>query len=188
VVSTSTTQFPVLTYHNSDSLAQSLPGNITTVQLLKWNPNIMGLCDGVTAGQYICKRHVFLATRYCADYFEVHLVSTEHMSWHRHHLVPMPTQEIRIEEGQLDHLPHLCARPQLVILSQHQAQLRVALQLLAISTQSLRVVLGVSTLPLKTVSLHYSCTNGIRFWVQMEKTVTKHSGIKSTTVLASQDQ
>lgn len=38
----------------SDSLASSLPGNITTVQFLTWNKNIMGLCDSVTAGQYVC--------------------------------------------------------------------------------------------------------------------------------------
>jgi hypothetical protein len=39
---------------NSDSLAASLPGNITTTQFLNWNRNIIGLCDSVTAGQYIC--------------------------------------------------------------------------------------------------------------------------------------
>ncbi|TEY30753.1 hypothetical protein BOTCAL_0847g00020 [Botryotinia calthae] len=37
-----------------DSFASSLPGNVTTVQLLNWNPNIQGLCDSLTAGQMVC--------------------------------------------------------------------------------------------------------------------------------------
>lgn len=39
-----------------DSLAQSVPGNATTVQFLNWNPNILGLCDSVTPGQFVCTR------------------------------------------------------------------------------------------------------------------------------------
>jgi len=39
---------------NSDSFASTLPGNVTTVQLLTWNPNIQGLCDSLTAGQMVC--------------------------------------------------------------------------------------------------------------------------------------
>jgi hypothetical protein len=39
-----------------DSLAQSVPGNATAVQFLNWNPNILGLCDSVTPGQYVCTR------------------------------------------------------------------------------------------------------------------------------------
>ncbi|PQE27499.1 hypothetical protein CJF31_00009116 [Rutstroemia sp. NJR-2017a BVV2] len=37
-----------------DLFASSLPGNVTTVQLLNWNPNIQGLCDSLTAGQMVC--------------------------------------------------------------------------------------------------------------------------------------
>jgi hypothetical protein len=37
-----------------DSIAASL--NITTVQFLSWNRNVIGLCDSLTAGQYICGR------------------------------------------------------------------------------------------------------------------------------------
>ncbi|KAH3941458.1 hypothetical protein HBI56_198660 [Parastagonospora nodorum] len=36
-----------------DTMANSL--NITTVQFQSWNPNIIGLCDGLQAGQYVCK-------------------------------------------------------------------------------------------------------------------------------------
>jgi hypothetical protein len=39
-----------------DALAQSVPGNATTVQFLNWNPNVLGLCDNLTAGQYVCTR------------------------------------------------------------------------------------------------------------------------------------
>jgi hypothetical protein len=39
-----------------DTVASSL--NITSVQLLSWNRNIMGLCDNLTAGQYVCGRCV----------------------------------------------------------------------------------------------------------------------------------
>lgn len=44
---------------DSESLAQDLStslANLTTTQLLYWNPNIMGLCDDLTAGQYVCAR------------------------------------------------------------------------------------------------------------------------------------
>ena len=44
-----------LTAH-SDSIAASIAGNITLTQFLSWNPNVMGLCDAVTDGQYICIR------------------------------------------------------------------------------------------------------------------------------------
>ncbi|MCJ1269693.1 hypothetical protein MMC22_009585 [Lobaria immixta] len=37
-----------------DTLASSIPGNHTTIQFLTWNPNIMGLCDNPTVGQYVC--------------------------------------------------------------------------------------------------------------------------------------
>ncbi|MCJ1307825.1 hypothetical protein MMC25_001473 [Agyrium rufum] len=42
-----------------DSIAASLSanssiGDITTTQLLSWNPNILGTCDNLTTGQYIC--------------------------------------------------------------------------------------------------------------------------------------
>ncbi|OCL06228.1 carbohydrate-binding module family 50 protein [Glonium stellatum] len=33
-----------------------LPGNITTIQFLNWNPNIIGLCDSLYPGQYVCTR------------------------------------------------------------------------------------------------------------------------------------
>ncbi|CZR67061.1 uncharacterized protein PAC_16960 [Phialocephala subalpina] len=56
---TSSTCFPsacklqqVPTGVTCDSLAASL--NATTVQLLTWNKNILGLCDSLFAGQYIC--------------------------------------------------------------------------------------------------------------------------------------
>ncbi|ORY11047.1 hypothetical protein BCR34DRAFT_614845 [Clohesyomyces aquaticus] len=39
-----------------DSLALSVPGNATTIQFMNWNPNILGLCDSLTPGQYICTR------------------------------------------------------------------------------------------------------------------------------------
>lgn len=39
-----------------DSISTSL--NVTTVQFLSWNRNIIGLCDSLTAGQYICARQV----------------------------------------------------------------------------------------------------------------------------------
>ncbi|KAI0431904.1 hypothetical protein F5Y09DRAFT_340145 [Xylaria sp. FL1042] len=35
-----------------DDLAATL--NVTTVQFLSWNPNIMGLCDSLTEGQFFC--------------------------------------------------------------------------------------------------------------------------------------
>lgn len=37
-----------------DTLASSFPGNVTTVQFQNWNPNILGLCDSPTVGQYVC--------------------------------------------------------------------------------------------------------------------------------------
>lgn len=37
-----------------DSIAAIL--SITTVQFLSWNRNVMGLCDSLTVGQYICGR------------------------------------------------------------------------------------------------------------------------------------
>ncbi|GIK01364.1 hypothetical protein Aspvir_005398 [Aspergillus viridinutans] len=37
-----------------ESLAQGAPGNITLTQFFKWNPNIIGLCDRPTVGQYVC--------------------------------------------------------------------------------------------------------------------------------------
>jgi hypothetical protein len=39
--------------HVSDSIAAGL--NVTTVQFQNWNPNIIGLCDAVQAGQHVCK-------------------------------------------------------------------------------------------------------------------------------------
>ncbi|KAF2036026.1 hypothetical protein EK21DRAFT_83752 [Setomelanomma holmii] len=36
-----------------DTMASSL--NVTTVQFQNWNPNIIGLCDALQAGQYVCK-------------------------------------------------------------------------------------------------------------------------------------
>ncbi|RKU41544.1 hypothetical protein DL546_001268 [Coniochaeta pulveracea] len=36
------------------SLAAAVGGNTTLTQFLKWNPYVMGLCDSLTAGQYIC--------------------------------------------------------------------------------------------------------------------------------------
>jgi hypothetical protein len=38
---------------NSDSMASSL--NVTTTQFQAWNPNIIGLCDALQVGQYVCK-------------------------------------------------------------------------------------------------------------------------------------
>lgn len=46
---------PAVTY----ALAAGLTGNnytVTTEQFLSWNPNIIGLCDAATVGQYICAR------------------------------------------------------------------------------------------------------------------------------------
>ncbi|KAF7536115.1 hypothetical protein G7054_g4838 [Neopestalotiopsis clavispora] len=40
------------TSQTCDVLAASL--KVTTVQFLSWNPNIIGLCDSLTTGQYIC--------------------------------------------------------------------------------------------------------------------------------------
>jgi hypothetical protein len=37
-----------------DTMAASL--NITSVQFLSWNRNVMGLCDSLTTGQYVCGR------------------------------------------------------------------------------------------------------------------------------------
>lgn len=51
--STKTKTKTILTV-GSDSLASSLPGNMTTVQFLTWNKNIIGLCDNPLAGQYVC--------------------------------------------------------------------------------------------------------------------------------------
>lgn len=41
-----------------DTLATGL--NITAIQFLSWNKNVMGLCDSLSAGQYICGRSVNL--------------------------------------------------------------------------------------------------------------------------------
>ncbi|KAI4233605.1 MAG: hypothetical protein LQ349_004318 [Xanthoria aureola] len=38
-----------------DSIAAGLTNNITYVQFLSWNPNIIGLCDLLQEGQYICE-------------------------------------------------------------------------------------------------------------------------------------
>jgi hypothetical protein len=38
---------------DSDTIASSL--NVTTVQFQTWNPNVIGLCDALQTGQYVCK-------------------------------------------------------------------------------------------------------------------------------------
>lgn len=40
------------------NMLSTAANNITTYQLLAWNPNIIGLCDSLQAGQYICVRYV----------------------------------------------------------------------------------------------------------------------------------
>ncbi|KAL8738008.1 MAG: hypothetical protein Q9181_001147 [Wetmoreana brouardii] len=38
-----------------DSISSGFSNNITNIQLLTWNPNIIGLCDLLQEGQYICQ-------------------------------------------------------------------------------------------------------------------------------------
>ena len=42
--------------------ANSTIGTITTTQLLSWNPNIIGTCDALAVGQYICMEYVVMIT------------------------------------------------------------------------------------------------------------------------------
>jgi len=47
------------------SLANQLDvagGNVSTIQLLTWNPTIIGTCDNLQANQYVCITYVFLHT------------------------------------------------------------------------------------------------------------------------------
>lgn len=39
---------------NSTSIAASIGGDTTLAQFMKWNPYILGLCDSLTEGQYVC--------------------------------------------------------------------------------------------------------------------------------------
>ena len=41
----------------------TIPDNITTQKFLFWNPNVMGLCDNPTPGQYVCVGFVNLSLR-----------------------------------------------------------------------------------------------------------------------------